>query len=37
MVNGRVVVESGRVLTLDAASIEAKARDYARQIRRSLR
>jgi len=36
IIAGRVVMESRRVLTLDAPSILAKAREYARKIRQSL-
>ncbi|MFN7993264.1 MAG: amidohydrolase [Bryobacteraceae bacterium] len=37
MVNGKMLVEGGHALTLDAAAIEAKAREYGMQIKQSLR
>jgi 5-methylthioadenosine/S-adenosylhomocysteine deaminase len=37
MVNGRLVVREARALTLNAAEIEAKAREYRVQVQKSLR
>ncbi len=37
MVNGRMIVRARRMLTLDEARVLAKAREYANQVRRSLR
>lgn len=37
MVDGRLVVREARPLTLNAAEIEAKAREYAAQVQKSLR
>ncbi|MGO4881391.1 MAG: amidohydrolase family protein [Bryobacteraceae bacterium] len=37
MVNGKLLVRDARSLTLDAAQIEAKAREYGEQVRKSLR
>jgi 5-methylthioadenosine/S-adenosylhomocysteine deaminase len=36
MVNGKLVVRDGQALTLNAAQIEAKARQYRDQVRKSL-
>jgi 5-methylthioadenosine/S-adenosylhomocysteine deaminase len=36
-VNGRLIVRDGRSLTLDAAAIEAKAKQIASAVRQSLR
>ena len=36
MVNGRLLVRDGQSLTLNAAEIEAKARAYGEQVRKSL-
>jgi 5-methylthioadenosine/S-adenosylhomocysteine deaminase len=36
MVNGRLVVRDARALTLNAAAIEAKAREYKVQVEKSL-
>ena len=36
MVNGRLLVRDGQSLTLNAAEIEAKAREYGEQVRKSL-
>jgi 5-methylthioadenosine/S-adenosylhomocysteine deaminase len=37
MVNGRLIVSDRRMLTLDAARVLAKAREYGEQIRKTLR
>ena len=37
MVNGRLLVKDARPLTLNAAQIEAKAREYRAQVQKSLR
>jgi 5-methylthioadenosine/S-adenosylhomocysteine deaminase len=37
MVNGKLVVKEARSLTLNAAQIEAKAREYGEQVQKSLR
>ena len=37
MVNGKLVVKDAQPLTLDAAQIEAKAREYREQVQKSLR
>jgi 5-methylthioadenosine/S-adenosylhomocysteine deaminase len=37
MVNGRLLVKDAQTLTLNAAQIEAKAREYGEQVRKSLR
>ncbi|HLY19376.1 MAG TPA: amidohydrolase family protein [Bryobacteraceae bacterium] len=37
MVDGRLAVRDARALTLNASQIEAQAREYAAQVRRSLR
>ena len=37
MVNGRLLVRDAQALTLNAAQIEAKAKEYAEQVRKSLR
>ena len=37
MVNGKVLVKDAQALTLNAAQIEAKAREYGEQVRKSLR
>jgi len=37
MVNGRLLVRDGQSLTLNAAQIEAKAREYGEQVEKSLR
>jgi 5-methylthioadenosine/S-adenosylhomocysteine deaminase len=37
MVNGKLLVRDARPLTLNAAQIEAKAREYRDQVRKSLR
>jgi 5-methylthioadenosine/S-adenosylhomocysteine deaminase len=37
MVNGRLLVRDAQALTLNAAQIEAKAREYGEQVRKSLR
>jgi 5-methylthioadenosine/S-adenosylhomocysteine deaminase len=37
MVNGRMLVRDAQALTLNAARIEAKAREYGEQVRKSLR
>ena len=37
MVNGKLLVKGGEALTLNAAQIEAKAREYREQIQKSLR
>ncbi|HJQ70085.1 MAG TPA: amidohydrolase [Blastocatellia bacterium] len=36
MINGRVVMERGRVLTVDEAAVRAKANEYRDRIRKSL-
>jgi 5-methylthioadenosine/S-adenosylhomocysteine deaminase len=36
IINGRVVVEGGRVLTIDEAQARAKAAEYRDRIRKSL-
>jgi 5-methylthioadenosine/S-adenosylhomocysteine deaminase len=36
MVNGKLLVKDARALTLDAAAIEAKAREYREQVQKSL-
>ena len=36
VINGRVVVEGGRVLTIDEAQVRAKAAEYRDRIRKSL-
>jgi 5-methylthioadenosine/S-adenosylhomocysteine deaminase len=37
MVNGKLVVKDAQALTLDAAQIEARAREYREQVQKSLR
>ncbi|MGA2741710.1 MAG: amidohydrolase family protein, partial [Bryobacteraceae bacterium] len=37
MVNGKLLVKDAQPLTLDAAQIEAKAREYREQVQKSLR
>ena len=37
MVNGRLVVSDGRALTIDAGHVLAKAEDYGRRVRESLK
>ncbi len=37
MVNGKLLVKDAQTLTLNAAQIEAKAREYGEQVRKSLR
>ncbi len=37
MVNGKLLVKDGQSLTLNAAEIEAKAREYGAQVQKSLR
>jgi 5-methylthioadenosine/S-adenosylhomocysteine deaminase len=37
MVNGRLLVKDAQALTLNAAQIEAKAREYREQVQKSLR
>jgi len=37
MVNGKLLVQDSQPLTLNAAQIEAKAREYRDQVRKSLR
>jgi 5-methylthioadenosine/S-adenosylhomocysteine deaminase len=37
MVNGKLVVKDAQALTLNAAQIEAKAREYREQVQKSLR
>ena len=37
MVNGKLLVKDAQSLTLNAAAIEAKAREYAAQVQKSLR
>jgi len=37
MVNGKLLVRDAQPLTLNAAEIEAKAREYGEQVRKSLR
>jgi 5-methylthioadenosine/S-adenosylhomocysteine deaminase len=37
MVNGKLLVKDARALTLDAAAIEGKAREYREQVQKSLR
>ena len=37
MVNGKLLVKGGEALTLNAAQIEAKAREYGEQVQKSLR
>ncbi len=37
MVNGKLLVRDAQPLTLDAAAIEAKARQYRDKVRQSLR
>jgi 5-methylthioadenosine/S-adenosylhomocysteine deaminase len=36
MVNGRIVMQDRRVLTLNEAEIVAKAREYGKKVKRSL-
>jgi 5-methylthioadenosine/S-adenosylhomocysteine deaminase len=36
IINGRMVMEKGRVLTIDEQAVKAKARQYRDQIRKSL-
>ena len=37
MVNGKLLVKDAQALTLNAAQIEAKAREYRVQVQKSLR
>jgi 5-methylthioadenosine/S-adenosylhomocysteine deaminase len=37
MVNGRAVVRDGRALTIDAGQVLAKAEEYGRKVRASLK
>ena len=37
MVNGKLLVKDAQPLTLKAAEIEAKAREYREQVQKSLR